>query len=382
MRLIRTAGSLLAILSLSALAMAAETKAKPEPKAKADAAAKATAPKPLASVGDKTITDADVQALVGPQIQMMWNQFEDQVKQRRVELASREDEVRRAAVEELIARDLVEREAKARGVSVEELTKVEVEGKIAPVTADERKLTYESQKQKYGQKSEEEGLKLAEDEIRQRRMAERRKAFATELRAKGGVKILIEPKRVAVSLDDDPVRGPKTAPVTILEFSDFQCPYCAKVTPMLKQLEDRYGDKLKVVYRDYPLSFHPFAAKAAEAASCANDQGKFWEMHDKIFANQQKLAVEDLKANAASLGMDAEAFDKCLDSGKYTEEWKKDLAEGTTYGVTGTPAFFINGRYLNGAVPLDKFTAIIDEELERAGIPPPAPPAKAASADR
>jgi protein-disulfide isomerase len=183
---------------------------------------------------------------------------------------------------------------------------------------------------------------------------------------------------VEVSVDDDPARGSKDAPITIVEFSDFQCPYCLRVEPTLKQLVDRYGDRIRWVYRDYPLNFHPFAAKAAEAASCANDQGKFWEMHERIFTNQGKLGVEDLKGYSAALGLDKAAFDQCLDSGKYTEEWKKDLADGTKYGVSGTPAFFINGRFVNGAAPVDKFTSIIDDELERKGMPPVAPKAAAA----
>jgi len=382
MTLTRTLGSLLAILSLSGLVHAADTKAKAAslPKAPAKAAAESK-DATLATVGDKSITEADVQGFVGPQVQQMWSQFEEQIKLRRSELGNRENEMRRAAVDELIARSLVEREAKARGVTVEELTKAEVDAKLAPVTEEEKKATYQAQKAQFGGKSEEESLKLIEDQLRQRRVADRRRSFAAELRAKGGVKVLIEPKRVAVSVDDDPALGPTTAPITILEFSDFQCPYCSRVLPTLKQVEERYGDRVRVVYRDFPLNFHPFAAKAAEAGACANEQGKFWEIHDKMFANQQKLGVEDLKGYAASLGLDAAVFGQCLDSGKYAEEWKKDLAEGTSYGVTGTPAFFINGRFLNGAVPFDKFTTIIDEELERAGIPPPAP-ASASSATR
>ena len=384
MTVTRTVGSLVAILSLSGLAMAKDTKpeAPAKPAAKPSPAAPAATPTPLASVGDKVITDADVQGLVGPQIQQMWNQFEEQVKQRRTDLATREAELRRAAVDELIARGLVEREAKARGVSVEELSKAEVDAKVAPVTEDEKKAVYEAQKARLTGKSEAEGMRLVEQDLQQRRLGERRRVVVAELRAKGGVKILIEPKRVAVSVDDDPARGPKTAPVTILEFSDFQCPYCSRVEPTLKQIEERYGDKVRIVFRDYPLNIHPFAAKAAEAAACANEQGKFWEMHDKLFANQQKLTVDDLKGYAASIGLDAAGFDQCLDSGKHTEEWKKDLAEGTQYGVTGTPAFFVNGRFLNGAVPYDKFTAMIDEELERAGIPPPLTPAAASSVTR
>jgi protein-disulfide isomerase len=134
-------------------------------------------------------------------------------------------------------------------------------------------------------------------------------------------------------------------------------------------VEEKYGDKVRVVFRNFPLlQIHPQAAKAAEAASCAADQGKFWEMHDKLFANQQKLAVADLKQHATDLGLKAEEFNQCLDSGKKEAEWKKDMDEAATYGITGTPAFFINGRLISGAQPLEAFTTIIDEELDLKGI--------------
>jgi protein-disulfide isomerase len=382
----RTLGSLLAILSLSGFVMADAQKPKPAPDAKADAAkaAKPAAAKPaaaatpLAKVGDLTITDADVQELVGGPVAKMWSDLDQQIQQAKASVTTRETEMRAAALDELVARKLVEREAKARGISVEDLTKQEVDAKVI-VTPDETHTIYDAQKtqQPLAGKSEEEGLKMVDDRLRQKKSADRRSALVADLRAKGGVRMLAEPKRVAVSLDDDPVRGPKDAPITILEFSDFQCPYCSKVEVTLKQVQDHYGDKLRWVYRDYPLSFHNFAAKAAEAGACANDQGKFWEMHDKMFANQAKLGVDDLKATAASIGLDATAFNQCLDSGKNAEEWKKDLADGNKYGVTGTPAFFINGRFLNGALPYDKFVSIIDDELERKGVPPPAKTASA-----
>jgi protein-disulfide isomerase len=382
MRTTRTAGSLLTILCLSGFVLAEnKTKAKetkPADKAKAAAPAPA-ADKPLASVGDATITDADVQKMVGDQVARMWADFDQQLQQARQQIQNKEADIRAAALDELVARTLVEKEAKARGLSVEDLTKAEVDAKIT-LTADETRTVYDATKgqQPLAGKSEEEGLKMVEDRLRQKKVADRKQAFARELRARGGVRMLVEPKRVDVALDDDPSRGSKDAPITIVEFSDFQCPYCSKVEPTLKQIADRYGDRLRWVYRDYPLNFHPFAAKAAEAATCANDQGKFWEMHERMFQNQGKLGVDDLKAYAASLGIDKAAFDQCLDSGKYTEEWKKDLADGTKYGVNGTPAFFINGRFVNGAAPIDKFTSIIDDELERKGIPPAAPKAAAA----
>jgi protein-disulfide isomerase len=125
---------------------------------------------------------------------------------------------------------------------------------------------------------------------------------------------------------------------------------------------------VRVVFRDFPLSIHAQAPKAAEAATCADEQGKFWEMHDRLFGNQQALQVADLKKHAAELALDTSRFDQCLDSGKYAAEWKKDVDDGTRLGVTGTPAFFVNGRFLSGAQPYEAFVRVIDEELQR--LPP------------
>lgn len=173
-----------------------------------------------------------------------------------------------------------------------------------------------------------------------------------------------DPDRVSLSTDDDPSFGPEDAPVTIIEFSDFQCPYCARAVPTIKQIIEEYGDNVRIVFRDFPLSFHKDAQKAAEAAECADDQGKFWEMHDKIFENQNAMGVDDLKQYAENLGLDTEEFDLCLDSDKYAEEVQNDLRDGQKVGVTGTPAFFVNGIKISGAKPFSEFKQVIDQELE------------------
>lgn len=167
-----------------------------------------------------------------------------------------------------------------------------------------------------------------------------------------------------VSADDDPQKGPANAKVTIIEFSDFQCPFCARAQPTLEQIFQTYGSKVRLVYRDFPLSFHQNAQKAAEAAECADEQGKFWEYHDILFANQNALDTESLKKYAAELKLDSQKFNSCLDSGKYGQEVKKDFSDGQSAGVQGTPAFFINGRLVSGAQPFENFKAIIDEELK------------------
>ena len=173
--------------------------------------------------------------------------------------------------------------------------------------------------------------------------------------------------------------------MTIIEFSDFQCPYCSRVNPTLARLKDRYGDSIRIVFRDFPiLQLHPQAAKAAEAGACANEQGKFWPMHDLMFAYQQRLDVASLKQHAATIGLDAAAFEKCLDSGKHTAEWQKDSSDAEKAGVQSTPAFFVNGRPLVGAQPYEAFAEVVNDELGRLNrpIPPEKPvtaPAPAAS---
>lgn len=172
---------------------------------------------------------------------------------------------------------------------------------------------------------------------------------------------------VQVSADDDPALGPQDAPVLIVEFSDFQCGYCARfATETLNQILDTYGDQVRFVYRDFPLtSMHPYAQKAAEATQCAYEQGKYWEYSDLLFQNQQALDVDSLKGYAQQLGLETGAFNECLDSGRYTSEVQNDLAQGQGYGVTGTPTFFINGRMLVGAKPFSDFQAMIAEELAK-----------------
>lgn len=173
------------------------------------------------------------------------------------------------------------------------------------------------------------------------------------------------PAVVDVSVDDDPARGPEDAAVTIIEFSDFQCPYCGRFFQQtLPQLMAQYGDRIRFVYRDFPLDqIHPFARGAAIAAECADDQGKFWEYHDLLFSNQQALSGADLKSYADRLGLDTEAFAACVDDSRYNDEVNADLRDGLQAGVTGTPTFFINGRRVVGAQPLQTFQAIIDELL-------------------
>ncbi|OGY47399.1 MAG: hypothetical protein A3J65_00935 [Candidatus Buchananbacteria bacterium RIFCSPHIGHO2_02_FULL_45_11b] len=163
----------------------------------------------------------------------------------------------------------------------------------------------------------------------------------------------------------DYIRGHKNAEVTLIMISDFQCPYCQRHEATITQLLKDYGDKIRVVWRNLPLvSIHQYALKAAEASECAGEQGKFWEMHDKIFANQSALTVDNLKSYAKELGADEAKFNRCLDSGKYADKINKQAAEAQAAGVSGTPGTFINDTLVKGAYPIETFKTIIDELLE------------------
>ncbi len=172
--------------------------------------------------------------------------------------------------------------------------------------------------------------------------------------------------KVEVSIDDDAVKGDKNAPVTIVEFSDYECPFCARFyTQTLSQIDEQYikTGKVNLVYRDYPLGFHQQAQKAAEAAECAGEQEKYFDMHDKLFEEGVAGGVASYKQFAGQIGLDQGKFDECLDSGSMAEEVQKDLADGSKYGVQGTPAFFVNGKLISGAQPFPAFQQAIEAEL-------------------
>jgi protein-disulfide isomerase len=195
-----------------------------------------------------------------------------------------------------------------------------------------------------------------------------RASLIADLRKTGPeVRLLFDAPRHTIEVTaDDPSIGSSSAPVTLVEFSDFQCPFCQRVAPTLKQVKEKYGDKVRIVWKDFPLTqIHPQAFKAGEAAHCAADQGKFWEYHDRLFANQQSLQPNDLKKHAADLGLDSGAFGTCLDSSKYGERVRDGVAEGSRLGVNSTPTIYINGRVLSGAQPYETFVTVIDEELSK-----------------
>lgn len=172
-------------------------------------------------------------------------------------------------------------------------------------------------------------------------------------------KFLVPPK----ILESDPQKGPNDAPIIIIEYSDFECPFCKQGFGIMKDVFNVYSGKVKMAYKQFPLPLHKNARNAANASLCANEQGKFWEIHDLMFANQNKLSFNDLKKYAAQSKVDIKKFNSCLDAKKYDSIIDADMAEGASFGISGTPAFFVNGIFVNGAEPLEEFKKIIDAEL-------------------
>ncbi len=300
---------------------------------------------------------------------------DDVIRAQLMDLRAREHQLRSQALEALVAQALMEKEAEARGTTPEALYEAEVASK-AVVGDAEAQAYYAANKSRFGSSSEAEALAQIKAGLGQQRQGERRAALARELRAKYDVKVLLEPYRVPVEVGSAPVRGNSRAPVTIVEFSDFQCPYCVRARPAVARVREVYGDRVRFAFRHFPLDFHPQAEKAGEGVACAGEQGKFLEMHDLLWTNTGKLQVPDLKAHAATLGIDAAAFGQCLDSGRHSRLVAGDIEAGQGYGVSGTPAFFVNGRPLVGAQPFEAFAQVIDDELARQGLASPGTAAK------
>lgn len=267
----------------------------------------------------------------------------------------------------LVGLKLLEQEAERRSLPVQELLRLEVSAGLKQPTDQEVANFYQSNRKKLKKSLEEMSGEIRRYLSRQR-YQKRYQAFVDRLRAASRVESFLEPNRVEIRTLSSPALGPVDAPVTLVEFSDFQCPYCARLAPVVKRIAGEYPGQVRVVFRQFPLrSIHAHAQKAAEASLCAFDQDRFWEMHDALFADIKKLEPEDLTARARKLNLDLEAFSQCLESGKYAATVQQDLEDGMAAGVSGTPAVFINGRVLKGSKPYDGIKKMVEEELQRAG---------------
>jgi len=274
-------------------------------------------------------------------------------------------EARRGAVEELVGDLLVDAEAKTRGVSRVDLLKQEIENKVVPPSEIDVAAWYKAHPERVQGAPLEKVAEPIQALLLQERTRAAQSQFLDSLKAKTPVTVSLEAPRLKVAEAGRPSRGPENAPVEIVEFSDFQCPFCYQAHPTVAKVLSTYGDKIRFVYRHFPLPNHPNARPAAEAAACAAEQDKFWQYHDRLFENQSLLSASDLKQHAAVLGLDTAKFGACVDSRKYRSAVDEDVQAGEEVGVSGTPAFFINGRVLGGAQPFEAFKRVIDEELAR-----------------
>jgi protein-disulfide isomerase len=307
---------------------------------------------PVAIVAGQSIYERDLMSVAGPGL---------------LDLRKQEYKLKSDALNQCIRKKLIEVEAKKRGLSAEELLKQEVDSKIAEPSDGEAKGYYLALRSQtslpFDQIKPQAKQLLKNSEIQQAR-----EAYADSLRDKAEISILLQPPSVQVGYDPARVKGSADAPVTIVEFADFQCPFCSRVQPALKDVLARYQGKVKLAYRDFPLSqIHQHAEMAAEASHCALTQGKYWEMNDAMFADQSNLEEAALVKTAASLGMDQNSFSSCLKSGKYKAVVQQDFDAGSQAGVNATPTFFINGEFLSGAQSDADFTKIIDRQLSALG---------------
>lgn len=284
-----------------------------------------------------------------------------------IRLEQEEYQLKSQALAEAIASMLIEQEANKRDVSVEALENEEVDSKLKEPSDLQVEAFYEQQKARIRQP-----LEAVRDQVKeilfniQRR--DIRKEFVETLRAGADVEVMLDAPRLPVNLDGAPMLGPEDAPVLIVEFSDFQCPYCRRVQPTIDKLQAKYGDKIRWSFKDLPLiSIHPEAKKAAEAARCAGEQDKFWEYRAKMFA-ETDINSELHQRTSEALGLNQEEFQQCLESDRYAGAVEADSAEAESMGISGTPAFLINGILLSGAQPLEAFETVIDRELDKAGI--------------
>ncbi len=311
----------------------------------------------VAKIGDSVITQSELEAMIGPSL---------------VNLRQQMYQAKIARLQSEIFERLVTEKATAEGMTRGEYLKKNIEDKaVEPDEGEIVKLMTQYRSQ------------LAEDDLqaraqvvqalKQRQQGELRETLRKILFADAGVTILLEPPRVTVAIrQGTPSRGPTDAPIVLVEYTDYQCPYCNRVQPTITALMERYDGQIRHVFKNLPLPNHSQAQLAGEAALCAQDQSEYWSFHDWLFANQRSMNRATMVAQAGELGMDAELFEACIEQKIHADTVSADALEARSFGITGTPGFLINGRVLSGAQPIEAFEAVIDEELELKGIKVPA----------
>jgi protein-disulfide isomerase len=276
----------------------------------------------------------------------------------------------RQAVEALVGEYLLAQAAAEHGVSVEAFVESQLDPALATGVRDEDvREIYEQSRSMMGNLTFDQAESAIRSYLDEKRRDDARRNVVGALLATAGADVAIDlepPRYDVVPRGDEASLGPASAAVTLVAYSDFQCPFCKRAAPAVRKLVEDHPDAVRLVWRHFPLPGHPDARAAAEAAACAGEQDAFWEYHDQLFANQDALGLADLRRYAENVGVDVNQFDACVESHRYEAIVTEDLASGNRLGVAATPAVFINGRLILGAVGYDVYQRVIDEEL-RAG---------------
>ncbi|MDT8437265.1 MAG: thioredoxin domain-containing protein [Gemmatimonadota bacterium] len=305
----------------------------------------------LARVEGREITRAEIEEAAGAQFMQLRKQMYDLTEQ---------------SLQRTIDGALLDAAAEKQGLDRDAFLALLVDSNPPAPSEAQIDSVYEQFKSQINQPRENVAPQIEAFLVNQARQT-RYDSLLKALRAEYEVTNYLEPPRLEVAATG-PATGPDDAPVTIVEFSDFECPFCLRIHPTLQRVMSEYEGDVRLVFRQFPLTnIHPRAQKAAEASLCAHEQGRFWDMHDALFADPSNLGVPALKERAGTLGLDVAAFDQCLDSSEKAAVVAADLQAGRRLGVSGTPALYINGRQLQGAQPYDVIARVIDDELRRAG---------------
>lgn len=319
--------------------------------------------KPASSTSTSGVPASGIAATVGG-VSITMEELNQAAKSQLQKVETEIYQTKKRALDNLIEEKLIEVAAQKKGMTSEKFLAEEIDAKVTPPSDEEVKALYESSKDKLGKPFDDVKGQII-DYLKQNRKMRAKADLMASLRQGADVKINLEPPRVTIDTTDAPSIGPKDATITLVEFSDYQCPFCKRVRPSIWRLTDEYKDKIRYVFMDFPLSFHKDAKKAHEAAQCAGDQNKYFEYNRKIFDNQTKIGISDLKTYAKELQLNMKEFDKCLDEGKNAKRVEEMTQRGMSVGVTGTPAYFINGIMLSGAMPYESFKEIIESELKK-----------------
>jgi protein-disulfide isomerase len=308
----------------------------------------------------------DVAAEVGTKT-ISIHELDESIKAQLAKIEGQRYEARKAKLDQMIEDSLLTDKAKSLGITKDDLVKREITDKAKLPTDDDVKATFDKLKGQTGGATLETLGPRIKDMLATQAINTRRADYIRELKQEEKVTINISPPRLDIDTSNGHANGAAHAPITFVEFSDFQCPFCGRSQDTVKQVLEKYDGKIHHVFMDFPLtSIHPFAMQAAVASHCAEEQGKYEEYHNLLFEHQREFSADNFRKWASDLKLDPTEFDACLTSNKYDATIQRSLDIGQQAGISGTPGFFVNGIAIRGAQPFEVFQKTIDEELARA----------------